>query len=278
MKQHLQSRLLATLLAILTFQWQCHESVAFVLPQTSASLSTASAFSSPSLSSSSSSLVVVAMAKKKGSNNSGGKGFGKAPPEPLSVDGKVTTTDTSTETTTQTQTPTVMEGLKSVQGGSADIPQIDQSRPVEDRTAAILREQYGLRTREEQEEAARRQEQANEQRKKLQEWKKMAEQGEDFDLMQILPAPLLIFIDRFLKAGVAICTVLFVLAGVAITVEAYSKTTGNALPEDIDNFIVQVVEPNFTPGLGILLGFSVSLGAFAAAQLSSSSSTYREDR
>jgi hypothetical protein len=168
--------------------------------------------------------------------------------------------------------------LKSIEGGSSTVPQIDPSVPVGERTKSILRDQYGLRTLEEQQEAQRRQESMNEQRKKLQEWKKLADEGQDFDIMQILPAPLLIGIDRFLKVGVAICTVLFVLAGILITVEAYSKTTGTVLPPDLDTFIVNTIEPNFTPGLGVLLGFSVSLGAFAAAQLSSASSNYREGR
>ena len=218
-------------------------------------------------------------AKKK--TGSGGKGFGKAAPEPVKpmVDA-AKEIDTGTPSGPSLAEMEAMEGgfLKSVEGGSSSIPKIDDSAPVEDRTASILRDQYGLRTREEQQAAARRQEAAKEQRKKLEEWKQLAEQGEDFDLMQVLPAPVLIFIDRFLKAGVAICTVLFVLAGIGITIEAYSKTSGTPLPEDLDNFIVTVVEPNFTPGLGVLLGFSVSLGAFAAAQLSSSSSSYREDR
>lgn len=168
--------------------------------------------------------------------------------------------------------------LKSVEGGSSAVPQIDSSVPVEERTKSILREQYGLRTLEEQQEAQRKQESINKQRKKLQEWKKLADEGQDFDIMQILPAPLLIGIDRFLKAGVVICTVLFVLSGMLITVEAYSKATNSALPPDLDSFIVNTIEPNFTPGLGVLLGFSISLGAFAAAQLSSASSSYREGR
>ena len=76
----------------------------------------------------------------------------------------------------------------------------------------------------------------------------------------------------------AICTVTFVAAGLAITVEAGSKATDNPLPPAVDDFITNVIEPNFTPGLLVLLGFSVSLGAFAALQLGSSASTYREDR
>jgi hypothetical protein len=39
--------------------------------------------------------------------------------------------------------------------------------------------------------------------------------------MAALPAPVLIFIDRFLKLGLAACTVLFVLAGGAIAFEAW---------------------------------------------------------
>jgi hypothetical protein len=170
------------------------------------------------------------------------------------------------------------DGLSSVAGGSDAIPTSDESIPVDQRTSSILRDNYGLRTRAEQQEAAKREEAAKEQQKKLDEWKKLADEGKDFDIMEVLPAPVLIGLDIFLKAGLTISTVLFVLAGLGITVEAWSKTTGEPLPENIDHFIVNIIEPNFTPGLGVLLGFSVSLGAFAAAQLSSSSSTYRSDK
>lgn len=221
-------------------------------------------------------------------NNSGGRGFGKteapAPPAVSSMEDVASAIDTSSASVGSSSSGSSGSSsssstfLKSVEGGSTATPQIDDSVPVEDRTKNILREKYGMRTFEEQEEEARKLELAKAQRKKLQEWKKLADEGQDFDLMQILPAPLLIAIDRFLKVGVTICTILFVLAGAFITVEAYSKTTGNPLPADLDKFIVETIEPNFTPGLGVLLGFSVSLGAFAAAQLSSASSNYREDR
>ena len=93
----------------------------------------------------------------------------------------------------------------------------------------------------------------------------------------MLPAPVLVGIDLFLKAGTAICSVLFVMAGLFITAEAWSKASGDALPENLDAFIVNIVEPNFTPGLLVLLSFSVSLGAFAALQLGSQGATYKED-
>ena len=72
-------------------------------------------------------------------------------------------------------------------------------------------------------------------------------------------------------------TVAFVLAGFGITAEAWSVATSNTLPDNVDQFIVNVIEPNFTYGLLVLLGFSVSLGIFATAQLGSGSSFYKEE-
>lgn len=220
-------------------------------------------------------------AKKNKGSNKRGKGFGKdlAPTAPAK--GNTAPFDMGGSSPSM-EASTSFDGLSSVAGGSNAIPTTaaarDESIPVDQRTASILRDNYGLRTRSEQQEAAKREEAAKEQQKKLAEWKKLADEGKDFDIMEVLPGPVLIAIDTFLKAGLVICTILFVLAGFGITVEAWSKTTGEPLPENIDQFIVNIIEPNFTPGLGVLLGFSVSLGAFAAAQLSSASSTYRSDR
>jgi ABC-type dipeptide/oligopeptide/nickel transport system permease component len=76
---------------------------------------------------------------------------------------------------------------------------------------------------------------------------------------------------------VAVAGVLFVLSGIGITLEAWSKTTGSSIDPTLDKFIVEAIEPNFTTGLLILLGFSVSLGLFAAAQLGSAGAQYKED-
>ena len=176
----------------------------------------------------------------------------------------------------------------SVDGGLDTIPMLSTeevetksmstSDNIEDRTGSILREKYGLRTREEQEAEEAKKKKLEDQRKQLNQWKRLADQGEDFDLLQIIPDPILIFIDNFLKAGVAVCTFVFILAGLAITVEAGSKATGNPLPKQIDDFVANIVEPNFTPALGVLLSFSVALGLFASLQLNSAASTYREDK
>jgi hypothetical protein len=149
---------------------------------------------------------------------------------------------------------------------------MEEELPPEERAKKLLREQYGMRTLEQQ----RMEDSLQAQRKKIEDFKKVAAKEEDFDIMAILPPPLLKGIDAFLKLGLGICTILFVTAGLGITAEAWSKTSGNPLPSDIDSFIVEVVEPNFTTGLLVLLGFSVSLGAFAALQLSSASSQYKE--
>jgi len=160
---------------------------------------------------------------------------------------------------------------------SVESTNVEEDADPEERAKALLRDKYGMKTLSEQQLDAKQLEARKEQRKKLDEWKKKAEQGEDFDIMSMLPAPVLIAIDRFLKFGTALCTVAFVSAGVLITVEAWSKASNSPLPENVDSFIVGTVEPNFTPGLFVLLGFSVSLGVFAALQLGSQGSTYKED-
>jgi ABC-type dipeptide/oligopeptide/nickel transport system permease component len=130
----------------------------------------------------------------------------------------------------------------------------------------------------EQQQTAKQIEQRKLEQKKVREWKQKLQENQEssFDLFAVLPGPVIIAIDRFLKTGLAITTFAFVLGGFAIVLEAWSKTSGEVLPEDIQNFIVNIVEPNFTFGLVVLLTFSISLGIFAALQLGSEGATYRE--
>eukprot|EP00545_Synedropsis_sp_CCMP1620_P005905 CAMPEP_0119014174 /NCGR_PEP_ID=MMETSP1176-20130426/9397_1 /TAXON_ID=265551 /ORGANISM="Synedropsis recta cf, Strain CCMP1620" /LENGTH=246 /DNA_ID=CAMNT_0006967323 /DNA_START=34 /DNA_END=774 /DNA_ORIENTATION=+ len=224
------------------------------------------AFVAKPMSSSSTKLLAK---KNKGQSAAAGQGFGKA------------AAPAELKQPTNDDAPTSMRsapagGLQSVEmGGSNAIPtfQADPNMPVEERTKQILQEQYGLRTLEDQ----RREEKIREQRNKIQRLKEEAEKDEDFDVFALLPPALLVGIDRFLKIGLSVCTVTFVGAGLGICAEAWSAASGNVLPEEIDSFIVNVVEPNFTPGLLVLLGFSVSLGIFATAQMGSSGSRYSED-
>ncbi|CAB9521068.1 expressed unknown protein [Seminavis robusta] len=224
--------------------------------------------------SSSPSLLSPLHAKKK-KGKKGAKGFGKTAEPAVAVEPTTISSDDSTSTPLEGSSPF----LQSVeQGGSSSIPTVEVASsepelPPEERAKKLLREQYGLRSLEEQ----RMADSINDQRQRMDELKKMAEKEDDIDIMAMLPAPLLKGIDTFLKLGVAICTTLFVTAGMGITAEAWSKTSGSPLPDNIDAFIVDVVEPNFTTGLLVLLGFSVSLGGFAALQLTSASSQYKEE-
>jgi len=217
-------------------------------------------------------LTQLAAKKKKTST---GKGFGK-----VETPAQSAKSDPSATTKQQEQPGTPDNGqqfLQSVESGGSDArPQMEEL-PPEERTKQLLRDKYGLKTLEEQQMDAKQLEQLQERRRKMSEWKKKAEQGEDFDIMSAIPAPILIAIDRFLKAGVAITGLLFIGSGLGITAEAWSKTSGNPLPDNVDEFIVNTIEPNFTTGLLVLLGFSVSLGLFAAAQLGSEGAQYRED-
>ena len=227
-----------------------------------------------------SSLSTALQAKKK-KGKTAGQGFGKEPPSPTSTSNK--STDDNMMTTATTGAPGEAGSfLQSVEGGGSNaIPTVeavaasssDSSLSPEERAKKLLREQYGMRTMAEQ----KMEDQLQSNRARLDELKKMADSDQDLDIMKMVPAPILRGIDTFLKVGVGVCTVLFVAAGFGIALEAWSITSNNPLPENIDNFIVNIVEPNFTPGLAVLLGFSVSLGAFAALQLSSGSATYKEE-
>lgn len=217
-----------------------------------------------STASSASALMAKKKKKKKGT---AGQGFGE-------VREPVQTKSTEVE---DTPLSTNSPGLQGLEGGSDVIPTFaaesgsDPNMSPEERTQLLLREKYGMRTFEDQQ----REEKLKENARRFQELKSLADE-EDFDLMQVIPAPILVAFDSFLKIGLAITTVLFIAAGCGITAEAWSASSGNPLPEDIDNFIVNTIEPNFTPGLFVLLSFSVTLGIFSALQLGSSSSQYKE--
>jgi hypothetical protein len=254
---------------------QIDETVAFVTNNIRAtSLSTCSPSNS------------LLLAKKK-KNNTGGKGFGKETETPTKPASNNSNSQDLFNMDARAAAQQQASVFTSVDGGSDTIPTLsmEQSQTtssssgnIEDRTGSILRDKYGLRTREEQEAEEAKKKKMQEQRQQLNEWKRQADDGDDFDLLRIIPDPILIFIDKFLKVGVAVCTLLFLLAGVLITIEAGSKATSNPLPAEFDAFIANVVEPNFTPGLGVLLSFSVGLGLFASLQLNSAASTYREDK
>jgi hypothetical protein len=217
----------------------------------------------------------ILLAKKGAKGGAAAKGFGKVP-EPVVDAPKAASDDEPTRNSGR--------GLQSV-GGPSVMPtynpypdiELDPNLSPEERTKQLLAQKYGLRTLEEQQREAKLLEKKQEMMKKQAAWKKAAE-ADEIDLFSTLPAPLLVGIDRFLKIGLAVTTVAFIVAGLGITAEAWQASSGNALPEEVDQFIVNVVEPNFTTGLLVLLGFSISLGIFATAQLGSASSVYNEGK
>ena len=205
-----------------------------------------------------SSQMVVLAAKKKKKGKTSGQGFGKEsspPPPPPTSSSSTSSMDETTATrvaTTTAPAPGDTGGnfLQSVEGGGSNaIPTMDStpavtssrststsdpSLPPEERAQKVLREQYGMRTMAEQ----KMEDQIQANRRRLDELKKMADSDQDLDIMAMIPAPILKGIDTFLKLGVAVCTVIFVTAGFGIALEAWSITSGNPLPENIDNFIV----------------------------------------
>lgn len=217
-------------------------------------------------------------AKKKKKAASNAKGFSKSGDLEANLEVKAPESISRLAPAAPAPEPDTQPFLRSVGTGGSDAAPVEEDLPPEERAKQILREKYGMKSLEEQRMDAKQLERLQERQKQMKEWGKKAKQGEDFEIMTMIPPPLLIAIDRFLKGGVVVTGVLFIGAGLGITVEAWSKTSGQALPEDLESFITNTIEPNFTPGLFILLGFSISLGLFAAAQLGSSGAQYREDK
>lgn len=218
-------------------------------------------------------------AKKKNKNSSSGKGFGKVSdikPTKLENNNDNDATTTYNEPLQSTTSSSGLSSIETTTSTSFTRPtvDIDPNLSTDERNKEILKQQFGLRTFEERQGDMKAAEKLAEQKAKMQKIKQMKD--EDFDIMMIIPPPVLKGIDLFLKTGLAITTTLFILAGIGITAEAWAVSTGNKLPEDVDAFIVNIIEPNFTPMLLVLLGFSISLGIFATAQLGSGSSTYKE--
>merc|ERR1712150_92540 len=187
------------------------------------------------------------MGKKKGGGSSG-KGFGKSSSVPSPTKEESSSPVVSNSDDVITTDNTKYGGLTSIEdttvtnlSSSRSEIKIDPNLPPEERTEAILKQRYGLRSIEEQQGDIRAAERKAENKKRMQKIRNMTD--EEFDIFQLLPDPLLKGIDLFLKAGLTLSTVLFVLAGIGITFEAWAVSTGNKLPDAVDDFIVKIVEP-----------------------------------
>jgi len=166
--------------------------------------------------------------------------------------------------------------LQSVDGGSTNVPEL----APEERAKQLLRNKYGLKTLEEERLDQKQRDALAAQRKKLAEFRAKADAAaadDEFDLISLIPGDVLQAIYFVLKLGIGLTGTAFLLSGVGITIEAWSKASNSPLPENIDNFIVNIIEPNFTTELLVLLGCSISLGVLASLQLGSKSAEYREE-
>ena len=192
-----------------------------------------------------------------------GEGFSKKKDPPLS---------SKSQSAQQPQPPPTQQPTPMASNMNADnnskMSIDDQSRS--DRQDAILREKFGM-TKTETTGAKK----AVMDAKRALASETTAASKEGFSLSSI-PQPLLVFLDKFLKTGLAVTTTAFVAAGLAISLEAATVAFKFQIPQAVDEFIVSTLEPNFTPLLGVLLLFSISLGIFTTIQLTSDEATYKE--
>mmetsp|Transcript_17424 Transcript_17424/g.29415 ORF Transcript_17424/g.29415 Transcript_17424/m.29415 type:complete len:248 (-) Transcript_17424:48-791(-) len=188
---------------------------------------------------------------KKGKKQKGsGKGFSKAP-----IDSSNDSNDESSvgiAATTQT--------TSGITDAEDDLEQSD---------ADIIFKKYGIKTEDviEKEMAAKR--------KKTQQKKEDAAFGED--VIARIPAKTQTQIDQILITGTFVTLTFVVLCGIGISYGAFKIVFPDVLiAPELDNLIVNVLSPSFTPALGVFLLFSVTLGLFKFAQISSDQTVYKE--
>lgn len=71
---------------------------------------------------------------------------------------------------------------------------------------------------------------------------------------QLIPAEVQLGLERFFIVGFTLCLLFLVAVGLSIATEAYFKATTGELPQELDNFIVQVMLCMRVYPLSALLG------------------------
>ena len=99
--------------------------------------------------------------------------------------------------------------------------------------------------------------------------------GPDKDLKDV-PDDVQVAAEKLLLGGGLLCLAVFVFIGGAITVDAFSVASGSPLEPGMKAFIVDVLEPKFTPTLIAGFACSISLGGLKALQLTSDDAQYSE--
>lgn len=96
-------------------------------------------------------------------------------------------------------------------------------------------------------------------------------------IFDLIPAEVQLGLERFFIVGFTLCLLFLVAVGLSIATEAYFKATTGELPQELDNFIVQNMQPYLTPSLVGTFGFSVCLGVLKIGQMGQESVLYKED-
>eukprot|EP00612_Vaucheria_litorea_P005544 CAMPEP_0171462890 /NCGR_PEP_ID=MMETSP0945-20130129/6760_1 /TAXON_ID=109269 /ORGANISM="Vaucheria litorea, Strain CCMP2940" /LENGTH=193 /DNA_ID=CAMNT_0011989533 /DNA_START=108 /DNA_END=689 /DNA_ORIENTATION=+ len=98
----------------------------------------------------------------------------------------------------------------------------------------------------------------------------------NFNVLDSIPTEMQGNIEKFLSLGAAVCLLFFISCGISLGFEAYAVASKNPMPKNIDNIVVNYLEPAFTPSLFVLLAFSSLLGVFKVSQLGKSGVNYKE--
>ncbi|CAM9658507.1 unnamed protein product [Ascophyllum nodosum] len=100
--------------------------------------------------------------------------------------------------------------------------------------------------------------------------------SENSSVLDVVPEETQILIERFLIGGFGLCLLVLIGCGIAIAAEAYFLSTEGKLPPDLDNFVVQTIQPSFTPSLVATFGFSSAWGLLKLGQMGQEGVVYKE--
>lgn len=85
-------------------------------------------------------------------------------------------------------------------------------------------------------------------------------------------------VDGFLITGTFIALFIVVSCGIGISLGAFKVVfPAIVIPPEIEDLALNILDPAFTPSVLVFFAFSITLGIFKYAQISSDRTVYRED-
>lgn len=85
-------------------------------------------------------------------------------------------------------------------------------------------------------------------------------------------------VDGFLITGTFIALFVVVSCGIGISLGAFRVVFPTiVIPPEVENFSMNILDPAFTPSVLVFFAFSITLGVFKYAQISSDRTVYREN-